>query len=285
MGKKITGDPNENSSSMPHNKPNQEFVKSELLTIVIILVVGFILRLGYLWEIEHSNELSFLSGDAYFHNYWAKALVSGNWAPPEPYHDPQIYKNPYLKPPGYPYFLAALFRLSDNSVLLARICQMVLGLTSSVMAWLIGRSIFNRSVGLICAALMSIYWIFIYYEGQFLEPVLQVNLTLICIWFLTLWIRKFSILYLAVASSLFGLVIIVRPNCLLVAPALVFWVLWVSRQALKWRGALISLGCVLAGIIIPIIPVTVRNYIVARDFVLISANAGINFAIGNNPSS
>lgn len=270
---------------MHRNETHQKFTKSELILIVVILAVGFIFRIGYLWELEHSKKLSFLGGDADFHNYWARALVSGNWNVPESCDDPQIYKNPYLRPPGYPYFLAGLFWLSDNSELFARVCQMVLGLISSVMAWLIGRSIFNRSVGLIWAALMSIYWIFIYYESQLLEPVLQVNVTLICIWFLTLWVRKFSRLYLIVASLIFGLAIIVRANCLLVAPVLVLWVLWVSRQTLKWRGALLSSACAIIGIIIPIIPVTVRNYVVARDFVLVSANAGVNFAIGNCPPS
>jgi tetratricopeptide (TPR) repeat protein len=41
----------------------------------------------------------------------------------------------------------------------------------------------------------------------------------------------------------------------------------------------------LAGLIVTIAPVTIRNWVVAHDFVLISTNGGVNLYIGNNPQT
>ena len=39
----------------------------------------------------------------------------------------------------------------------------------------------------------------------------------------------------------------------------------------------------LLGLLVAIAPVTLRNYALGSDVVLISSNAGINFYLGNNP--
>jgi tetratricopeptide (TPR) repeat protein len=234
-----------------------------------------------LHEIIDAPDFSSPAVDAGFHDYWARGLVSGDWTPPDGYSDPKIQTNPYLRPPGYPYFLAFLYFLSGSSYLVSRLFQMCLGLLNCVVAWLIGRYLFGRAVGLIFTAFMSVYWVFIYFEGEFLEPVLLVFLLLLAVVFLFLWLRKFAFYYLLLASLCFGLAALSRPNCLLFLPMMFLWVCWIAHKSLAWRGVLITALILVLGIAVAIAPVTIRNYIVADDFVLISSNAGINLLIGN----
>jgi dolichyl-phosphate-mannose--protein O-mannosyl transferase len=66
---------------------------------------------------------------------------------------------------------------ADNP-LAPRIVQAALGSLSCGMLYLIGRSAFSRTVGAIASLAAATYWIFIYFDGELLIPVLIVFLDL-----------------------------------------------------------------------------------------------------------
>ena len=85
----------------------------------------------------------------------------------------------------------------------------------------------------------------------------------------------------AVSGFLLGLSAITRPDVLLFGiPALVF--LWIRPGRRRWRTALAAAFIVAAAI--PVGTVAVRNYAVSGERVLVSANGGANFYIGNHPA-
>ncbi|MBU0639722.1 MAG: hypothetical protein KKB50_12720, partial [Planctomycetes bacterium] len=89
----------------------------------------------------------------------------------------------------------------------------------------------------------------------------------------------------ALAGCVWGLAALARPNVLACAPGILIW-LWLvaprSRRLLNWvRNA--ALTC-LAGALV-VLPVSVRNYVVGGEAVLIASQGGVNFYIGNNPYS
>ncbi|MBN2561865.1 MAG: glycosyltransferase family 39 protein [Phycisphaerae bacterium] len=254
----------------------------ELLILVGILLAGAVLRGLYLRELVGAPDFSTPVVDPGFHDYWARALVSGDWTPPKGEADPLISSTPYLRPPGYPYFLSLIYRVAGLSYLAPRIVQMVFGLINVVLAFLLGKKWFGRSPALIFAALMSSYWIFIYFEGEFQEPALLIFLLLSFVYVLALWTERLSFRYALGAGLLLGLAALVKPNPLLFLPVGVGWTFWIARRRrkpLRTYGA--GLGLVL-GAIIAVAPATIRNYRVADDFVFISCNSGINLFIGNN---
>lgn len=260
-------------------------VSLHLSVLLLILFVGLLLRVTYLRELVHAPDYAAPLTDAAFHDYWARALVSGDWTPPEPQPDPEIRTTPFLRPPGYPYFLASVYWLTGSSYLTIRIVQMGLGLLSCVLGYVLGRSLFGRGVGLILAGLLSVYWAFIYYEGELQEPFALVLLALLLILLLRLWAARPSWLRAGAAGLLLGLFALVRPNILLFAPVVVWWLWWVIRRRQGSRHFAISAAALLLGTGLAVLPVTVRNYLVARDFVLISSNGAINLYIGNNAES
>jgi len=260
--------------------------------LAVILVTGFFLRIFYLCELHEAPDFKAPAVDAGFYDYWARSIVIENFQPPQEFGEPEISRHPYFMPPGYPYFLSGLyFLLNVNSAhpaggyLAARLAQMLLGLFNCFIGYLLARRLFNRSVGLIFAALMSVYWIFIYFEGQLNEPVLLVFLILLAVYVLVLWTERFNFAYGILAGILLGLAGLVRPNALLFVPLAAVWMLWNGSGNSGRARIIFSVLVFLAGAAAAIAPVTVRNYLVAKQPVLISSNAGVNLYIGNNPKA
>jgi len=84
-----------------------------------------------------------------------------------------------------------------------------------------------------------------------------------------------------VTGLIFGLAAISRPNVLLAIPFLMLWLFWPNRpgeMTTRLRRPLLML----AGVIIAVVPVTIRNLAVTGEFILISSQGGINLYLGNN---
>ncbi len=258
----------------------------DLPLLLVILVVGLLLRAGYVRELMHTPDFAAPLADAAFHDYWARALATGDWAPPAGNADPQIRTSPYLRPPGYPYFLAAVYRLGGpGSYLTIRIVQMALGLISAVLAYVLGKSLLGRGAGWLAALFLCVHWAFIYYEGELQEPSLLVPLALLIALALRAWAVRPTVWRAAVAGVLLGIFALVRANILLFVPAAALWAGWVLWRRQESRRFLPAALALVLGTVLPIAPVTIRNYVVARDFVLISSNGAISLYIGNNERS
>ena len=124
---------------------------------------------------------------------------------------------------------------------------------------------------------------FLYFEAELLATWLAMFLNLLLVWLLLETGARRGAWRWLVNGGLLGLSAIARPNILLFAPAVLVWLGFLHRSS--WRRALSYAGCFILGTALFIAPVTVRNYVVGDDRVLISSAAGVNFFIGNNPGS
>tara|TARA_B100000315_G_scaffold2440_1_gene2261 strand:- start:15070 stop:17109 length:2040 start_codon:yes stop_codon:yes gene_type:complete len=264
------------------NTPN--IPSRELLILCGILLLGFLLRVFYLSEIRDNPDFSKPILDASFHHYWAKGLATGNWSVPESHNDPLIQSIPYIKFPGYPYFLAFIYWLFGPGFLVSRVIQMSLGIVNCILAFLLGRKWFGSTVGLIFSSFISIYWIFIYFEGELYAPVLSVFFALLLIYILSTWVIKISFLRCAISGLLLGTFALVRANILLFIPVAIMWLTWILYRRKDWHNFPLSIAGFTLGIALAISPATIRNYMVANEFVLISTIGGLNLYIGNKGS-
>ena len=160
------------------------------LILAGIILLGALLRGLFLGEIAGTAGFTEPTADAAFHDYWARALVTDDWSPPEQNPNPYIDSVPFVRPPGYPYFLAASYQLTGQSYLGARIVQMALGLLNIWLAFLLGRMFMNRTVGLILAAFMAVYWALIYFESELHAPVLLITLSLVFFLVIGRWLTR-----------------------------------------------------------------------------------------------
>ncbi len=253
--------------------------------LATILLLGLILRVSYLREIVDRPDFSLPQVDACYDDYWARGIATGDWTVPKnlsDWVDPGIRSNPYLRPPAYPYFLAAVYRVFRGSYLAARIVQMVLGLVNCSLAYWLAKRVFGSAVGLIFALLMASYWALIYFEGELLAPVLLVTLTLTLLAVLSSWSHKVTFARGLAGGIVLGLFALGRANVLLFVPVVLGWSYWLAhRRGDRRRAARVGVGFVL-GTVLTIAPATIRNWMVSKDFVLITANAGISLYTGNH---
>ena len=155
-----------------------------------------------------------------------------------------------------------------------------------MLVFLLARRLFGPPAALIATALASSYWVLVYYEMELLEPTLLLGLGLLMIYAMSRLTDRASWVAALGAGAVAGAFALVRPNVLLFYPVALAWILWLSRRRANTRRAWTAvLGAFLGGIAITLAPATIRNYLVGHDFVLISANAGVNLLIGNNPSA
>jgi len=259
--------------------------RSDWFWLGVILVVGLLLRGVYLHEIMQQPDFDHPSMDPQFNDYWARALATGDYTPPEGYPDPLIRSTPHGRPPGYPYFLAMIYTVFGTSYVTPRLVQMALGLLNVVLLFLLGRSVFPRGVGLISAALMATYWVFIHFEGELTSPTVAVCLLLIFMNIVRSWSVRPTAGRALAAGFVFGLFVLFRPNGVLFVPVLVVWMVWLRGGISAWRSVLPSAVAVGVGVAATLAPPLIRNAVVAQDFVFLSSYGGINLWVGNNPDA
>jgi tetratricopeptide (TPR) repeat protein len=249
-----------------------------------ILIGGAVLRFVYFQEARSLPDYDSPVLDALYHDYWARGIAFGQWDPPPGQPDPEINAHPYVRPPLYAWFLAAVYKIFGDSFDAPRIVQLLLGLLSALLCALMARKWFGDVAGLVAAAALSNYWIFPYYETQLVEPSLVIPLLLL---WLAVTVRALSVWRLstfAASGLLLGVIVLSRPNALLLGPAFAAWVL--ISSVLSKRGLAPAAACVLIfglATLAAISPALIRNYKVSGEIAPVTAVGGQNLYLANNP--
>jgi Flp pilus assembly protein TadD/4-amino-4-deoxy-L-arabinose transferase-like glycosyltransferase len=251
--------------------------------LALILLVGAGLRAVYLTELRRDPFFLSPALDAELHDYWARGIAFGEWSVPPDRTDPRIRTTPYFRPPGYPFVLAGIYRLTGGAPAAARIVQFALGLVGALLGFLVARRYAGTAAGVACAGLMATSWNFIFFEGELLDSFLLAVLTPSVILLTRAAGDRAAGWISVVAGASLGTLALVRPNGLALLPVAAGWVYWVRRRkplaTTSWKAAVL----LLAGGLLAVLPATLRNRAVSGEWVPISSNAGINLYIGNNP--
>ncbi len=260
-------------------------IQRTAIILLFLLLSAAGIRFFYLRESAGRPEFVSPSVDAAYHDYWARCLAAGAWSLPRGFQDPEIPLHPYFRPPGYPYLLALLYRAGGFGYLIPRIFQAVLGLATMLTGFIFARKRYGDLTALIFSALLGWYWIFIYYEGELLGTAVSVFLTVALLAALCRWGEEPGMGRGLTAGLILGLFSLFRPNILLFAPAAGIWFWYRARGRSGKKTILVSLLVFIGGMLLLILPVTVRNYRVSGDLVPISAQGGMSLLIANNPRS
>jgi tetratricopeptide (TPR) repeat protein len=238
----------------------------------VVFVLAYAVRLLYVLQIQHAPyfDVPLIDGPNYFR--MAAVISSGSLTGGH-----QVF----WQPPLYSYFLAVLFATIGNGMLAIYAVQAAVGSLSCVLVYCIGKRLFDARSATAAGLIAALYGPLIHFDAQPLIPV--VHIVLVLGGFLMLLraagigepaglrrARFFS------AGLLWGLAATATPNILLAVPPAAAWG-WRRMRAAGVAGLLV------AGVGLPVLIVTARNVLVARDAVLISSNGGLNFFVGNNP--
>lgn len=191
---------------------------------------------------------------------------------------------PFYYQPLYPYFVAATHWLFGDDLYGVHLVQRGLNGGTVIALWRVTAALFGERVGCagLLAALVIVYEKVGPWSGVVLNELLFVPL--VCVWALLLvWLAKSAkpaLRSAAGAGAVGGLATLTRSTLMLGwAPALPLVGFALART--KRAGRIVV---VLAAALVAVTSLaTVRNWVVARQFVLVSSSGSINLLIGNPP--
>ncbi|MDJ0765706.1 MAG: glycosyltransferase family 39 protein [Myxococcota bacterium] len=189
----------------------------------------------------------------------------------------------YFHSPLYHFFLGSVYRIVGRDLWTVRLIQHILGALTAVLVYLTALRLFERHA---IAAIAGVAhgWIgpIIFYEGQLLIDAILPFLIGLFGFVITFDIASKKRRWLTIWIGLvIGIAALGRATVLIWLPLLVVWMMRRSRAGAAWFNPLL---CVI-GVILAIMPVTLRNYLVEGELVPITANFGLNLYIGNNPNA
>lgn len=238
--------------------------------IFFIFIINFAVRFIFILSMKN-NPYSLITrytvDSIYYHN-WALNIIQGDW----------IGHEVFFLGPFYAYFLAIIYKIFGTNIIVAQSIQAALSSFGAVFLYLIARRLTNNRNAVIASIIYIFSGILIFFTGALLYVEVNIFLSLLLSYLLITLIDNFSRKLLIFAAIVFGLLVIVRPEFLLLLVLLIpYFIIKIKPKPILQYivFAMISL------FVISIIPI--RNYLVAKDFVPFTGHAGINFYYGNNP--
>jgi len=254
-------------------------------TRVAVLVGVVATAVRSLWVILFARAPAGLS-DPYIYLQMAASLADGKG------YTSLLGRPTAYYPPGYPLFVAAVQRASElvgqgpRLILILGLTQAVLGGVAAAALVIAGNRLrSSRYLGVTAGLLFAFWPNLIIHSGLVLSESLFLCFFCILLAALFLWTARTEPLSSAQSAALLTVIFCSTAVCTLVRPQSVVVVVPAAALAwliagLGWRVSLRGIGLLVIGMLIAILPWTVRNAIVMKEFVPMSTNTGDNFCIG-----
>ena len=225
--------------------------------IMAVFTVGLVIRLAYVL-LAPQIDLNTM-GDPAVYTGIARNLAEGRGYTSEDSR-PDIFWAP-----GYPFFLAAIYKISGVNNTAVRVAQAFLGSFVILFVYYAAAKVFDNRVALLSAIITSIYPGFIGYSGIILPQLL--TMFLICAFISLLLNYKTGILSDALLGAAAGFSALVRPELLY------FWLLLLALTIVvsKVKTDAVKRALTIFMILYAIVSVwTVRNYRTFGKFIPVS---------------
>jgi 4-amino-4-deoxy-L-arabinose transferase-like glycosyltransferase len=243
--------------------------------IVAVFVGALIVRILFNVLVVGMDKPGFaLFPDGEEYDAIARSLAAGTGF--EVAHAPNTFR-----PPGYPFFLAAIYVLVGHSYPAVKIVQSAVGALTCVMVWLIGERLFSKRVGVIASSIAAVYPFLVVYTGFLLSETVFVFLSSVFLYALVRLREEDNAWWTAFAGFILGLMNLTRPMALLLPALLLVWA-WIEFG--DKRKAVVIVGIIAGMMLLPMTPWAVRNYMVTNSFILVAGHNWAGLYAGNNPA-
>ncbi|NIA28704.1 MAG: hypothetical protein GWP06_02175 [Actinobacteria bacterium] len=247
-------------------------IKKHQAILFGILLLGFLIRTGYILTLE--NKVYWV--DEFDYMALANHIVAGDGYVMDD-GTPTAFR-----PVGYPLFLAMLRVVGINSLFAIRFVQVLLGVVSIWLIYLLGKLLFNSTVGLVAAGITTIYPYFIFVPGTVLATSWFSFLLIASTLLIFVGSETENIKLILLSGLLFAWAALTRPSGIVLIIAVM---LWLGVYTLPDFRRLLKLSIPFALICaVAVAPWFYRNY---QEFhiVNLSTNGGRNLWLGNNPKA
>ncbi|HEU4401271.1 MAG TPA: tetratricopeptide repeat protein [Candidatus Polarisedimenticolia bacterium] len=264
----------------------------EWAQVAALALLALALRLLYVWQVHSTTLVVPEELDPALYYNWAKEIAAGDW----------LGKGPFVQSPLYAYLLGLMMKIIGTSVSRILVLQSFVGCGTVLLTYLAGRRLFGRRSGLLAGLLLALYGPFIFYEGMVMKTFLSPFLTILLVILLDRARERAeggavdgtpasttaagAGRAFALAGVVYGLLTLDRDNFILLAPVLAALAMVLGgggaiRSAPTRRGVRAA-GAFALGAVLVVAPVTLRNWAVAHELVLLTTGGGEVFFIGNN---
>jgi tetratricopeptide (TPR) repeat protein len=256
--------------------------------LLALFVLALVPRLAFLLELRGSEYFAYPAVDEAEYRDWALKVARGE----------RLSEGVFYASPVYPYALGAFFRLAGPDLFDARVAQALLGAARAPIVAAAAHAAFGPGAAVGAGLFAAFYRTTLFYDGFLLKECLALLIQDVALLLVVLLLRgdaaraaagRSRALLLA-SGVLVGLAALAREY---LAPFIAGALALVVARA--WRlvadapsgrsaaqGALVAGALFAAGAALPLLVVAARNQIVAGEFVLLSAQGGQNFYLGNS---
>ena len=245
------------------------------LIVVGLLAIALLWRVVFFFEMYASPYADNLTLDSQVYHEVALAVAAGEWS----------HGETFFQAPLYPWVLGVVYSLVGPSQTVVKLLQILLSVASCWLIFRVADRIFDRAVALVALAISAVHGMSLYFANELLVVTVIVFLDLLGLELLIRASADGRKFLWAAAGVVFGLSAIARPTILPFVAVVGVWIVVTGWRSGKVRTALREAVLFGVGAALPIAPVTLHNYLADGDLVLVAANGGVNFFIGNNPQS
>lgn len=251
------------------------WLRQSWLGPVSIGVLALVVGLGHVLDVRDNPFFYHPIVDAFDYDRDARYMAdTGDWSGG---------RAAYFQAPLFTHFLAAIYTVAGHNLVWPRLVHVMLGALTAAATFVVARRLFGERAAWVAGSATALYGMLIFYFGELLAPTLTVFLD----------VTMFLVLFAAglgrpgwiwvLPGFIFGFRALATTNNLATLPLFLVWTYLYGRSA-RWSGRRIALAAVAftVGAGAAVAPITLRNYVVSRQFVLVSSNSGLNFYLGNS---
>ena len=262
---------NRNESQTKITEDTKSRTKRRFLVACIVFSLALAVRLIYLYESSANPSFQTPIVDSKTYDETARTFAKNQI----------LGSNFFWQPFFYPFFLSVVYFFSDNSIISAKVIQVLLGALTCALTYRLGEKIFDRRIGIIAGFITVFYGPMFFYDSELLAT-----------GWAAFWAVVVVSLFLEVKEKDKGwhwfflglsgaLGIITRPEFLLIFLAGCIW-LWLRVP--RELSLVTRFGAIFAGILLVIVPVSIAAECATGRFSIMSSSGGLNLYIGNNPN-
>jgi hypothetical protein len=227
--------------------------------LIAVLLLAAITRLGWVLLVPNGQ----YSDSVWYDAAAANLAETGTYGPD---------RSSAWFPPGYPFFLAAIYKLVGHSEFAGKLGNAALGIGLTGFTYLLGRRLAGEAVGLLGAALIAVWPNLIFHTGILSSDLLAAFGFVAALW---LGLRPANgRAHTIVLGVLIGWMVLVRPVSLILLASLgISW--WIGSRSIVRATTRLVPVVLIVGLMIG--GWTVRNYLEFGQVITIASNGGYNF--------
>ncbi len=248
--------------------------KTSIRPILLILLLAVFFRGVYLYDSLDYPTFKAPVVDARTYDQTARRIAE----------EGELTQDLFWQPPFYPLFLSSVYKVTKGSILAAKIFQMIIGVLTCVLVYMLGVKLFNTMIGLLAGIMAAVYLPMIFFEGELLATGWA------AFWAVTLVLgfvsaaEKSRIWSYFIVGLCGAFSIITRPVFFLFFLAGCIWLVFKSYRQKDGRKFLPKILMIAAGFLVITIPTGILGYYTTGKVRITPFSGGINFYIGNNPN-